>query len=123
MGVIVNKDASAVTELTTAQFVEEVSGQRHAMAGAVIALSAAQAVALGQASMQISLQERVSPGQEPDAFAARAGETRLALPLLDSNLRIWPDELLLAEFEPLVDELEREIEALSPVERIRRRSE
>ena len=61
--------------------------------------------------MQISLQERVSPGQEPDALAARAGETRQALPHLDSKLRIWPDELLLAEFEPLVDELEREIGA------------
>ena len=42
-----------VTELTARQFTTEVSQQQHAMAGAVIALSAAQAAALGQACMQI----------------------------------------------------------------------
>ncbi|NKQ36442.1 MAG: hypothetical protein HF973_12595 [Chloroflexi bacterium] len=45
---------TSVTELTAVQFVEEVSRQQHAMAGAVIALSAAQAAALGQACLQIS---------------------------------------------------------------------
>ncbi|HID53558.1 MAG TPA: hypothetical protein EYP41_16190 [Anaerolineae bacterium] len=43
-----------VTELTAVQFTAEVSRQQHAMAGAVIALSAAQAAALGQACLQIS---------------------------------------------------------------------
>jgi formiminotetrahydrofolate cyclodeaminase len=43
-----------VTEKTIRQFVEEVQGQDHAMAGAVIAASAAQATALGQACLQIS---------------------------------------------------------------------
>ena len=37
------------------EFIEEVSSQNHAMAGAVIALSASQAAALGQACLHISL--------------------------------------------------------------------
>jgi 2',3'-cyclic-nucleotide 2'-phosphodiesterase (5'-nucleotidase family) len=44
----------AVTELTVRQFSAHVSGQKHAMAGAVIAISAAQAVSLGQACVSIS---------------------------------------------------------------------
>ena len=45
---------SIITDHTIADFVEEVSQQQHAMAGAVIAASAAQAAALGLACMQIS---------------------------------------------------------------------
>ena len=45
---------SAITDYTVANFVEEVSQQNHAMAGAVIAASAAQAVGLGLACLQIS---------------------------------------------------------------------
>ncbi len=48
-----------VTEKTIRQFVAEVSDQHHAMAGAVISASAAQAVALGEACMQISLDNQV----------------------------------------------------------------
>jgi len=44
-----------MTTPTVHEFIDEVSGQNHAMAGAVIALSAAQAAALGQACLQISL--------------------------------------------------------------------
>jgi len=44
----------AVTRLSVSQFSRHVSGQRHAMAGAVIAISAAQAVSLGQACTLIS---------------------------------------------------------------------
>jgi formiminotetrahydrofolate cyclodeaminase len=43
-----------VTELTAVQFTAEVSRKQHAMAGAVIALSAVQSAALGQACLQIS---------------------------------------------------------------------
>ncbi len=43
-----------VTDLTVNQFSSHVSGQKHAMAGAVIAVSAAQAVSLGQACVSIS---------------------------------------------------------------------
>jgi 2',3'-cyclic-nucleotide 2'-phosphodiesterase (5'-nucleotidase family) len=44
----------AVAGLSVRQFSNHVSGQKHAMAGAVIAVSAAQAVALGQACVSIS---------------------------------------------------------------------
>lgn len=45
---------SIITDYSIANFAEEVSQQQHAMAGAVIAAAAAQAVALGQACLQIS---------------------------------------------------------------------
>lgn len=190
-------DSKSVSTQTAAQFIEEVSGQNHAMAGAVIALSAAQAAALGQACMQISLDELAADGEgipeqvermaeiksallrwsERDADAIAefvalresgetlagqqllcsapadvsrmsieaaeilqnfrplvnervhddlemsisllAGTAQAALLLLDSNLRIWPDEPLLAEFEPVVEELVTGIAALSPAKRIR----
>jgi len=47
------------TNETIRQFIEKVSDQQHAMAGAVIAASAAQATALGEACMQISLDNQV----------------------------------------------------------------
>lgn len=45
---------SIVTDLTLKEFTSHVSDQKHAMAGAVIAASAAEAVALGQACVTIS---------------------------------------------------------------------
>ena len=186
-----------VTDQTVAQFVQEVSQQQHAMAGAVIALSAGQAAALGQACMQISQDaldlhdetidkqiERVANiksellqwcDRDADAIAEfvalrEAGETlagqqllcnapavvsqlsiqvanilqsfrpvvservqddlemaisllagtaQAAMLLLDSNLRIWPEKALLAQFEPIQDDLAIEISRLSPVKRIR----
>ncbi len=47
------------TEKTVRQFVSDVSDAHHAMAGAVIAASAAQAAALGEACLQISLDNQV----------------------------------------------------------------
>lgn len=44
----------AVTDLTVRKFSNHVSRQKHAMAGAVIAISAAQAVSLGRACVSIS---------------------------------------------------------------------
>lgn len=46
-----------ITNHTVVEFIEIVSEQQHAMAGAIIALSAGQAIALGQACMQISIDE------------------------------------------------------------------
>ncbi len=190
------KDES-VTAQTSAQFVRHVSEQSHAMAGAVIALSAAQAAALGQACMQISvnltntsqeindspieqmnqIKETLLQLTDRDAGAIaeyvalrEAGKTlagqqllcrtpaeigqlsvktaqilqdfrsqvnervqddlemsisllastaQAAMLLLDSNLRIWPEQPLLAEFEPIREELEQEIFLLTPVKRIR----
>lgn len=48
-----------MTEKTIRQFIEYVSDQHYAMSGAVIAASAAQAAALGEACMQISLDNQV----------------------------------------------------------------
>jgi len=48
-----------------------------------------------------------------------AGAARAAMQLLDSNLRIWPLPDLLAKYEPHVKRLNAEIDALSPVQRIR----
>lgn len=192
--------ALQLTEKSVRQFIEEVSDQRHAMAGAVIAVSAAHATALGEACMQISLDHQVdkldwqditsrieqmvhlkntliawcdqdataiaehvalreaghilqgqrllceSPAEisrlcldaaavlqnfrpvvieqvQDDlemAISLLAGSARAALLLLDSNLRIWPEPNLLAEFEPILAELEQNINQLSPVQRIRK---
>lgn len=188
---------SVMTDQTIAQFVETVSSQKHAMAGATIAASAAQAAALGLACVQISqdaLQAKGMPYLEQikrldvirgellylcdrdataiaDYVALReageplagqrllcqlpvdvcrycvetavtlqnfrpyvyervhddmemsicllAGAAQAALLLLDSNLRIWPQAELLVEFEPVIEQLGQEIDALSPVRRIR----
>ena len=48
-----------VTTETVRQFIEKVSDQQVSMAGSVVATSAAQAAALGEACMQISLDNQV----------------------------------------------------------------
>lgn len=191
--------ALRLTEKSIRQFIEEVSDQHHAMAGAVIAASAAQATALGEACLQISLDNQVDKldwhdvssrveqmvhikntliewcdqdataiaeyvalreaGQELQgqrllcespaeisrlcveaasvlqnfrplvfqqvqddlemAMSLLAGAAQAALLLLDSNLRIWPESGLLAEFEPILTDLEQQIDQLSPLRRIR----
>ncbi|MGB3714461.1 MAG: cyclodeaminase/cyclohydrolase family protein [Candidatus Promineifilaceae bacterium] len=188
---------NTLTTQTAAQFVHEVSHKSHAMAGAVIALSATQAAALGQACMRISrdeldldhqaidkqidrlsknirellqwcdrdataiaeyvalreagetltgqqllcqapaaigqisvqvasilqdfrpcVNERVQDDLEM-AISLLAGTAQAAMLLLDSNLRIWPEPALLAQFEPIREELATDIDHLSPVDRIR----
>jgi hypothetical protein len=48
-----------------------------------------------------------------------AGAAQAAMLLLDSNLRIWSEEVLLEEYEPVRASLEAEIGRLTPVPRIR----
>jgi len=188
------------TEKTIRQFISDVSDAHHALAGAVIAVSAAQAAALGEACLQISLDNQIdrldwtsvsarieqmahlkntlstwcdqdattlleytalteagdaTQGQrllcESPAEISRlaiegaailqdfrplvfeqvkddlemallllTGAGRAALLLLDSNLRIWADNpALQKEFEPILAELETQLEQLTPVKRIR----
>ena len=57
------------------------------------------------------------------AVSLLAGTAQAAMLLLDSNLRMWPDPALLAEFEPIRLELEKQIDQLSPVQRIRKDEE
>lgn len=187
------------TENSFQQFISQISDQHHAMTGAVIAASAAEAVALGEACMQISLDNQVDKlnwhdvtarieqmahikntlvewcNLEASAAAAYielrgtgdeissqrtlfdgaaeignlavqaatilqdfrplvfeqvqddleisvnllAGIARAAMLLLDSNLRLWPDEALLREYEPIRAALETQLIQLTPVSRIR----
>lgn len=189
---------TSITSQIVTQFIQEVSNQNHAMAGAVIALSAAQAAALGQACMQISqadleghdeankrqiehltlmknellqwcdrdanaIAEYVALRDAGETLAGQkllcnaparvsrlsidiagmlqefrpivgarvrddlemsisllAGTAHAATLLLDSNLRIWPEQDLLSEFEPIREKLIVEIGRLSPVKRIPR---
>ena len=189
-----------ITDKTVREFIVAISEQRHAMAGAVIAASAAQAVALGRACMQISLERRgdaldaldvagriqqitniidsliewcdrdavaiaefvalreaggnelsgqqmlchapaqvshlsveaaaslqdfrplVSDLVQDDlemSISLLTGTAQAAMLLLDSNLRMWPLEALLEEYEPIRANLEAQIGRLSPVPRIR----
>ncbi len=194
---IVSKKPLSVTAMPGNQFISHVGSQKHAMAGAVIAISAAQAAALGLACVQIScdgntisetmvqnkkeqlneiirhlkrhadqdanaIAELVSmreSGQElqgknilcdlPYQVASLSiqatkvledyrpmvcervrddlemsicllnGSARAAILLLDSNLRIWPEEGLLIKFEPLLMVLEKEIQQQTILSRIR----
>ena len=62
---------SGITTKTSRQFINHVSAQHHAMAGAVISVSAAQAVALGEACIRISLEDQ--PGMlDADDVSHRA---------------------------------------------------
>jgi formiminotetrahydrofolate cyclodeaminase len=76
-----------VSEKTVRQFVTEVSDQHHAMAGAVIAASAAQATALGEACMQISLDNQVDK-LDWTAVSARIGE----MAHIKNTLVAWSDQ-------------------------------
>ncbi|PKO15496.1 MAG: bifunctional metallophosphatase/5'-nucleotidase [Chloroflexi bacterium HGW-Chloroflexi-10] len=186
-----------ITALSVDQFISTISEQKHAMAGSVIAMSAAQAVALGQACVSITLQNRLdaqeiskhklsqlveikellmkSGVQDANAIAEfvtlresgqelkgkeilcnlpaqisrlsiqaaailenfrplvnervrddleisinlLCGTAHTANLLLDSNLRIWPDEDLLIKFEPQLNELINSLDQLKPAQRIR----
>ncbi len=48
------------------------------------------------------------------------GAARAAALLLDSNLRIWPDPILLARFEPELGRLREQMKTVHPIEAIRR---
>ena len=53
------------------------------------------------------------------AITLLAGAARAASLLLDSNLRLWPEASLLAEYEPALAHLREQAESVRPVERIR----
>ena len=186
-----------VTGKTIRQFIDEVSDQFYPMTGVVIAAMAAQAAALAETCMQISLDNQIDKLDWPDVtgriehmahikttllewcnqhaeqmadfmsrtdyqaeprhilcdHSAEIGQlsikaatmleafrplvfeqvsddlettinllmmtARAAMLLLDSNLRRWPDEALLAEYEPIRAELETQINQLTPLQRIR----
>jgi formiminotetrahydrofolate cyclodeaminase len=87
-----------LTENTARQLIDQVANQHHAMAGAVIAVSAAQAAALGRACMQISLEP---PGDTPAAVDA-ASHLRQITTIKDRLIE-WCDRdaVAIAEFVAL----------------------
>jgi formiminotetrahydrofolate cyclodeaminase len=179
--------------------IAHVSAQHHAMAGAVIAVSAGQAAALGEACIRISLEHQPDTLNEDDganhaahmadiknrladwcdrdataiaefvalreageelkgqqllcdapseisrlsieaaeilqhfrplvaervrddlemSLTLLAGTAQAAMLLLDSNLRIWPENALNDLYEPIRANLEQQIGRLTPVTRIR----
>ena len=88
------------TEKTIRQFVSDVSDAHHAMAGAVIAASAAQAAALGEACLQISLDNQVD---RLDWTAVSARIEQMAH--LKNTLVAWCDQdgATLVEYTALTD--------------------
>jgi formiminotetrahydrofolate cyclodeaminase len=84
-----------VTEMTVRRFVDEVQGQDHAMAGAVVAASAAQATALGQACLQITRGH-----QEQALSRVNVGLLIEQLVNIESSLLDWCDRdaVAIAEF-------------------------
>jgi 2',3'-cyclic-nucleotide 2'-phosphodiesterase (5'-nucleotidase family)/formiminotetrahydrofolate cyclodeaminase len=78
---VVPGSVSPITRLGVDAFIQTVSSQNHAMAGAVIALSAAQAAALGQACLRIS-RDSGKPASEAEAAIK-------ALSILKNELLQW----------------------------------
>ncbi len=76
-----------ITEETIRQFVARVSDQHYAMTGAVIAVSAAHATALGETCMQISLDNQVDTLDWRDVAARIQKMARLRADLL-----AWTDQ-------------------------------
>lgn len=76
-----------ITEDTIRQTIANISDQHHAMTGAVIALSAAQAAALGEACMQISLDHQVDTLNWHDVTMRIAQMARLK-----DNLLEWSNQ-------------------------------
>lgn len=60
---------SGITTKTSRQFIDHVSAQHHAMAGAVISISASQAVALGEACIRISLEDQFDTLDNDDVLS------------------------------------------------------
>ena len=78
---------SATTEQTIRQFVSEVTDQHYIMTGAVMAGSAAQAAALGETCMQISLDNQVDKLNWQDVTSRIEEMARLK-----DNLLEWCDQ-------------------------------
>ena len=76
-----SSDLPRMTALTGRQFTTHVSSRHHAMAGAVIALSASQAAALGEVCMRITRDQLVAPTaqEQADALIERVTECRQQL--------------------------------------------
>ena len=114
-----DRDAAAIAEFVALREAgETLTGQQ---------LLCQAPATIGQLSIQVAgiLQDfrpvvcdRVQDDLEM-AISLLAGSAQAAMLLLDSNLRIWPEPVLLAQFEPVQEEMAFDLGQLSPVERIR----
>ena len=114
-----DRDANAIAEFVALREAgDELAGQQllcHAPAEV-------SRLSLEAANILQDFRPRVHQQVQDDlemALTLLAGTAQAAMLLLDSNLRLWPEPKLLNEFEPVLNNLLREINALEPVARIR----
>jgi formiminotetrahydrofolate cyclodeaminase len=115
-----DQDAVAIAKFVALRKAgDELTGQ-HLLcdAPAQISRSAVEAATLLQ-MFRPWVSERVRDDLEM-SLTLLAGAAQAAMLLLDSNLRLWPDEALLEKYEPIRADLEIQIKHLTPVARIRR---
>lgn len=84
-----------ITEKTISQFVKDVGDQHYILTGTVIATSAAQAAALGEACMQISLDNQVDTLNWQDVTARIEQMVQIKTSLIESANR---EALVMAEY-------------------------
>lgn len=78
---------TSTTEKTIYQYIAEVSDQHYAMTGGIMALSAAQATALGEACLQISLDNQVDTLDWQDVTSRIEQMAQIKVNLLE-----WSDQ-------------------------------
>ena len=116
---ISDKDANAIALLVSLRNAgEEMQGQRllceFPSRISQLSIQAAQTFQ----DFRKSVNERVKDDLEM-SINLLVGTAQSAMLLLDSNLRIWPDQALADQFEPVLEGLINDIEQLNPVKRIR----
>ncbi|HSM26290.1 MAG TPA: 5'-nucleotidase C-terminal domain-containing protein [Anaerolineaceae bacterium] len=116
---ISDKDANAISLLVSLRSAnEEMQGQRllceFPSRISQLSIQAAQTFQ----DFRGSVNERVKDDLEM-SITLLFGTAQSAMLLLDSNLRIWHDQALADQFEPLLDGLINDIAQLKPVNRIR----
>jgi len=116
---ICDKDATAISTLVSLRNAgEEMQGQRllceYPARISRLSIMAAQTLQ----DFRPFVHERVQDDLEM-SISLLTGTAQSAMLLLDSNLRIWTQKELTDQFEPIVDELIRDVAAIEPVKRIR----
>jgi 2',3'-cyclic-nucleotide 2'-phosphodiesterase (5'-nucleotidase family)/formiminotetrahydrofolate cyclodeaminase len=116
---ICDKDATAISTLVPLRNTgEEMQGQRllceYPARISRLSIMAAQTLQ----DFRPFVHERVQDDLEM-SISLLTGTAQSAMLLLDSNLRIWTQKELTDQFEPIVDELIRDVAAIEPVKRIR----
>jgi hypothetical protein len=114
-----DRDATAIAEFVALREAgDELSGQQLLCdAPSEISRLSIDAAQILQSFRPLA-SERVQDDLEM-SISLLAGTAQAAMLLLDSNLRIWPEQALLEKYEPIRVDLEKQIGQLTPVDRIR----